>query len=347
MIQPSPRRESIMKAYVLEDSFGLGSLKQTQRPDPSPGPGQVLVRVRAVSLNYRDLLVVKGQYDPRMPLPRIPCSDGAGEVAAVGPGVTRVRPGDRVAGMFMQDWHSGELTAARARSALGGDLDGMLAEQVVLSAEGVSKVPDHLSYEEAATLPCAALTAWNALMVQGRLTPGETVLLQGTGGVSIFALQFAKLAGARVLLTSSSDAKLARARDLGADELINYKTTPDWDRRAREMTGGTGVDHVVEVGGAGTLNRSLRAVRTAGHISLIGVLAGAGGPVDTVVILARALRVLGVYVGSREMFESMCRAVALAQMKPVIDRVFAFAEAVEALKLMESGGHFGKIVIRV
>jgi NADPH:quinone reductase-like Zn-dependent oxidoreductase len=336
-----------MRAYVVQDSFGLSNLKLVARPDAEPGPGQVLVRVRAVSLNYRDLLVVKGEYDPRLTLPRIPCSDGAGEVTAIGPGVKRVQPGDRVAGMFMPGWIEGSLTAAKARSALGGDVDGMLAEQVVLPAEGVSKVPAQLSFEEAATLPCAALTAWNSLIVQGNLRPGETVLLQGTGGVSIFALQFARMAGARVLITSSSDEKLARARSLGADECINYKTTPDWDRRARELTGGTGVDHIVEVGGAGTLNRSLRAVRTGGHISLIGVLAGHAGPIDTVVILARALRLVGIFVGSREMFEAMTRAIAQQQLRPVIDRVFPLDQAAQAFQLMESGGHFGKIVVRV
>jgi NADPH:quinone reductase-like Zn-dependent oxidoreductase len=336
-----------VRAYVLQNAFGLDSLTLTERPEPSPGPGQVVVRVRAVSLNYRDLLVVQGKYDPRMPLPRVPCSDGAGEVTAVGPGVTRVRPGDRVAGLFMQGWVEGDLTAAKARTALGGDLDGVLAEQVVLSAEGVSPVPDHLGFEEAATLPCAALTAWNALMVQGGLRPGEAVLLQGTGGVSVFALQLARAGGARVLITSSSDDKLARARSLGADAGINYRTTPDWDRRARELTGGTGVDHVVEVGGAGTLNRSLRAVRTGGHIALIGVLAGAGGPVDTVLILHRAVRVQGVYVGSREMFEAMGRALTINRVKPVIDRVFRFEQAADAFRLLEGGGHFGKVVIRV
>jgi NADPH:quinone reductase-like Zn-dependent oxidoreductase len=336
-----------MRAYALQDCFGLQSLKLTQRPDPSPGPGQVLLRVRAVSLNYRDLLVVKGQYDPRLPLPRIPCSDGAGEVVAVGQGVKSVQAGDRVTGIFMQGWLEGELTAAKAKTALGGDLDGMLAEQVVLSADGVLKFPEHLSFEEAATLPCAALTAWNALITQGDLSPGQTVLLQGTGGVSIFALQFAKLAGARAIITSSCDDKLARAQKLGADDLINYKTTPEWDRRVRELTGGAGADHIVEVGGAGTLNRSFRAVRTAGRIGLIGVLAGAGGPVDTVVILARALRVQGIYVGSREMFAAMNRAVALHRLKPVVDRVFPFEQAAEALRLMESAGHFGKIVIQV
>jgi NADPH:quinone reductase-like Zn-dependent oxidoreductase len=335
-----------MRAYVVQDAFGLANLKAVARPDPAPGPGQVLVRVRAVSLNYRDLLVVKGQYDPRMPMLRIPCSDGAGEVAAVGPGVTRVGAGDRVAGMFMPGWIEGPLTAAKARTALGGELDGMLAEQVVLPADGISKVPAHLSFEEAATLPCAALTAWNSLIVQGNLRPGETVLLQGTGGVSIFALQFSRLIGARVVITSSSDEKLARAKALGADECINYKATPEWDRRVRELTGG-GVDHIVEVGGAGTLNRSLRAVRTGGHISLIGVLAGHSGPIDAAVILARALRLLGVFVGSREMFEAMSRAIAQHQLQPVIDRAFPFEEAPAAFRLMESGGHLGKIVVRL
>jgi NADPH:quinone reductase-like Zn-dependent oxidoreductase len=335
-----------MKAYVLQNTFGMEHLKAVERPDPEPSPGQVLVRVRAVSLNYRDLLVVQGKYDPRMRLPRIPCSDGAGDVVAVGPGVSRVRPGERVAGMFMQGWLEGPLTAAKARTALGGELDGMLAERVVLSAEGVSPIPEHLSYEEAAALPCAALTAWNALIEQGGLRPGETVLLQGTGGVSIFALQIARAAGARVIITSKSDDKLTRARQLGADEGINYKTTPDWDRRARELAGG-GVDHVVEVGGAGTLNRSLRAVRTGGHIALIGVLAGVGGPVDTVVILHRAILVQGVYVGSRQMFENLSRALVVGRIKPVLDRVFPFEQTAEAFGLLESGGHFGKIVIRM
>lgn len=327
--------------------FGLKSLTVAERPDPKPGPGQVLVRVRAVSLNFRDLLVVKGAYDPRMALPRVPCSDGAGEVVAVGGGVTRFKAGDRVAGIFMQNWLGGELTAARTKGALGGDIDGVLAEQVVLPEDGLVKVPEHLGFEEAATLPCAAVTAWNALIEQGRIRAGDTVLLQGTGGVSIFALQLAKMAGARAIITSSSDEKLARAKKLGADELINYKTTPDWDKRARELTGGAGVDHVVEVGGAGTLNRSFRAARVGGTISMIGVLAGAAGPVETVHILMRGLRVQGIYVGSRDMFLAMNRAIETAKMKPVIDRVFPFEQAADALRLMESGGHFGKIVIRL
>jgi NADPH:quinone reductase-like Zn-dependent oxidoreductase len=335
-----------MRVYEVP-AFGLNSLRLAERPDPRPGPGQVLCRVRAVSLNFRDLLVVKGAYDPRMTLPRVPCSDGAGEVTAIGPGVKGVRVGDRVAGIFMQNWQGGELTAAKAKAALGGDVDGMLAEQVVLPEDGVVRFPDHLSFEEAATLPCAAVTAWNALVEQGAVKAGDSILLQGTGGVSIFALQFAKLAGARAIITSSSDDKLARAKSLGADDLINYKTTPDWDKRVRELTGGNGVDHVVEVGGAGTLNKSLRAARVGGTISLIGVLTGASGPVDTVQILMRALRVQGIYVGSREMFLNMNRAIEQNRLKPVVDRIFPFEQAAEALRLMESGGHFGKIVVRL
>jgi NADPH:quinone reductase-like Zn-dependent oxidoreductase len=336
-----------MRVYEIRDTFGIDALQLTQRPDPTPGPGQVLVRVRAVSLNYRDLLVTKGQYDPRMNRPRVPCSDGAGEVTAVGPSVSRVQVGDRVAGAFFQNWLDGELSSVKVRHALGGDLDGMLAEQVVLREEGVVKFPEHLSFEEAATLPCAALTAWNALLSEGDLSPGDTVLLQGTGGVSLFALQFSRLAGARVLITSSSDEKLQRAKALGADGLINYKTTPDWDKKARELTDGVGADHVVEVGGSGTLNRSLRAVRTGGRISLIGVLAGAGGPIDTILILMRAVRLRGIYVGSRALFEAMNRAIGLHRLKPVIDRVFPFEEARQALHFLESGAHFGKVVIRV
>ncbi len=230
---------------------------------------------------------------------------------------------------------------------MGGDLDGMLSEFVVLPESGVIPIPDHLGYEEAATLPCAALTAWNALTGPEGIAAGETVLLQGTGGVSLFALQFARMFGARVLLTSGSDEKLRRAQMLGADEGVNYKSTPEWDKKAREWTGGVGVDHVVEVGGAGTLNRSLRAVRTGGQISLIGVLSGGSGSVDSILILMRSLRLRGIYVGSREMFEAMNRAISLHKMKPVIDRVFPLAETRAAMHYMESAVHFGKIVIKV
>jgi NADPH:quinone reductase-like Zn-dependent oxidoreductase len=335
-----------MKAFEIQNAFGLDSLKLTERPQPRPGPGQVLVKMRAFSLNYRDLMVVKGVYNPRLRLPLIPFSDGVGEVAAVGEGVTRVKIGDRVAGAFVPKWLAGEPTEGKARSALGADPDGVLAEYVVLDAEGVVRVPGHLTDVEAATLPCAAVTAWHALITAGGLKPGDTVLAQGTGGVSIFALQFARLTGARVIITSSSDQKLARAKELGASDGINYKTTPDWEEKVRELTGGVGVDHVVEVGGAGTLSKSLRAVRLGGQIALVGVLAGAG-QVNPLPILMKNVRVQGIFVGSREMFEAMNRAIALHQLRPVVDRVFPFTEAREALRYMEGAAHFGKICLRM
>jgi NADPH:quinone reductase-like Zn-dependent oxidoreductase len=304
-----------------------------------------VVAVRAVALNYRDLLMVKGQYNPRLPLPRIPCSDGAGEVVAIGPGVSRVAVGDRVCATFMQTWIAGRINEGVARSALGGERDGMLSERVLLSEEGLVKFPAHLTFEEAATLPCAAVTAWNAL-AEGGLRAGETVLLQGTGGVSIFALQIAKLFGARPLITSSSDEKLARAVALGATGGVNYRTTPDWDKWAKSQTDGVGVDHVVEVGGAGTLERSLKAVRTGGHIALIGVLSGVG-TVNPISILMRAIHVRGIFVGSRAMFEDMNRAFELHQVRPIIDSTFKFAEFPQALKHLESASHFGKVVMHV
>jgi NADPH:quinone reductase-like Zn-dependent oxidoreductase len=332
-----------MRAWTIP-SFGLDSLKLADRPEPTPGAGQVLVAVRAVSLNYRDLLIVKGLYNPRMPLPRVPCSDAAGDVVAVGPGATRVAIGDKVCGTFMQHWVAGRITDAAGRSALGGDIDGVLAERVVLAEEGVVKYPVHLSAEEAATLPCAALTAWHAL-AGGGVRAGETVLLQGTGGVSIFALEIARQFGARVLITSGSDEKLARALQMGAAAGVNYRTTPDWDKWTRSQTGGLGVDHVVEVGGAGTLERSCKAARTGGHIALIGVLAGTGS-VNPMPVLMRSLTVRGIFVGSREMFEDMNRAFELHQTRPVIDRVFNFEEFPAALRHLESGAHFGKVVVR-
>jgi NADPH:quinone reductase-like Zn-dependent oxidoreductase len=335
-----------MKAYRLHSFNGPASLQSEDLPSPRPGPGQVLLRIRAVSLNYRDLLISKGIYNPRMPLPRIPVSDGAGEIQEIGPGVTRFKPGDRAAACFMPAWVDGRIDDAKARSALGGEVDGMLAEETVLPEAGLVHVPEFLSFEEAATLPCAALTAWNALFEACKVKPGETVLTQGSGGVSTFAVQFAHLAGARVIATSSRDDRLERLKQLGAAEGINYKTTPEWDRRAVELTGGTGVDHVVEVGGAGTLPRSVRAVGRGGTIALIGVLAGLG-EVNPMPILMRAIRVQGIFVGSRAMFEAMNRAIAASLLHPVIDRVFPFDQAVEALNHLESGSHFGKVVIRV
>jgi len=305
----------------------------------------VLVQVRAVSLNFRDLLMVKGLYNPKLKLPRVPCSDGAGEVRALGDGVTTFKPGDRVCGIFMQNWLEGPLNTDKARGALGGDIDGMLQQQVVKKEQGVVRIPDHLSYEEAATLPCAAVTAWNALTAGG-VKPGGTVLIQGTGGVSIFALQFAKMAGARVLGVSSSDEKLTRAKALGLDAGLNYKITPEWDRWVLDQTGGEGVDLVVEVGGAGTLQRSLKAVRFGGVVAQIGVLATAAEPFPVPLILHKTARVQGIYVGSRSDFVEMNRAIRLSGMRPVHE-VFDWSEAREAFGKMESGGHFGKMVLRV
>jgi NADPH:quinone reductase-like Zn-dependent oxidoreductase len=335
-----------MKVYEVRGSFGIENLAIVERPRPLPGHGEVVVKVRAASVNYRDLLVVKGLYNPRLPLPRIPFSDGAGEVIAVGSGVSRVKEGDRVAGIFMQKWLSGELTEAGVKSALGGEIDGMLAEYAVLPEEGVVHLPDHLSYEEAATLPCAAVTAWHAVIETG-VKPGDTVLVLGTGGVSVFALQFARLAGAQVIATSGSDAKIDKAIQLGAAQGINYKAVPDWGGRVRELTDGKGVDLVVEVGGAGTLPQSIKAVRIGGRISLIGVLTGNTGEVNPLPLVMKKVRLQGILVGSREMFESMNRAISKTRLSPVIDRVFPFEEVGEALRTMERGAHFGKICIRI
>ena len=335
-----------MRAFEIQKTFGLDSLKLVERPDPAAGPFQAVVRLRAASLNYRDLLTVQGKYNPRLALPLVPVSDGSGEVVAIGEGVTRVKVGDRVAANFSQKWLGGEPTRAKLGASLGGPLDGMLSDYRALHEEGLVHVPSHLTDEEAATLPCAAVTAWNSLINMGGLTAGETVLVQGTGGVSIFALQFAKLAGARVIVTSSSDEKLARAKTLGADFGINYSTTPEWDKQAKEITGGTGVDHIIEVGGAGTFPKSLRSIKIGGHIGLIGNLSGNATEVNLVQILMQNLRIQGVLVGSRDTFETMNRAISLNEMRPVIDRVFAFEEAPRAFEHMASGAHFGKICIR-
>ena len=334
-----------MKAYQITQYGGPKGLTLTDLPDPTPGPGQVLVRVRAASLNYRDLIIAKGGPNARPGL--IPLSDGAGEVVAVGEGVSRVGVGDRVAGIFFQTWLDGGIWAEAHAAALGGAVDGMLAEQVVLSQDGLVHVPDYLTYEEAATLPCAGVTAWDGLVEQGRLAAGETVLLLGTGGVSIFALQIAKAHGVRVIVTSSSDEKLARVKTMGADEGINYKTTPHWDRAVWALTGKRGVDHVVEVGGPGTLEKSLKSTRYGGHVALTGVLTGTEAQISPLPILWKSLRVNGIYVGSRAMFERLLTAMTEAQIHPVIDRVFPFSEARAAYEHLQSGAHFGKIIISV
>ena len=336
-----------MKAYELQATGSLDGLRLVDRPEPQAARGEIVVRVKAASLNYRDLLVIQGAYG-RATLPLTPLSDGAGEVVAVGDGVTCWQPGDRVAGTFFPNWLSGPIDADVMQAARGGgSTHGMLSEFVVLSEHGAVRVPEHLSFEEAATLPCAALTAWNALVEQGRVQAGETVVLLGTGGVSLLGLQIAKLHGARTIITSSSDEKLARANALGADATINYRTVPDWEKRVLELTGGRGADHILEVGGAGTFAKSLRATRVGGHVALIGVLAGVAGELRVTDILMKSLRVTGIYVGSRAMFESLNRAVTQHHLKPVIDRVFPFAEAIAAYEHLQSGKHFGKIVIAI
>lgn len=336
-----------MKAYQITGTNGLTSLKAVPLPQPEPGPGEVLIRVRAVSLNYRDYMNVMGIKGVTGPIPRIPCSDGAGEVAAVGAEVANWKPGDRVVVPFMPTWLEGEFSQSHASQALGGAVDGMLREFVVMPEQSLLRVPEHLSLEEAATLPCAAVTAWDALHVRGGIKAGETVLVLGTGGVSVFALQFAKLAGARVLATTSSDEKAQRLLELGADAVHNYQTDPAWEDWALDQTGKRGVDKVIEIGGAETLNRSLKATRFGGHIALIGVLTGTSAEIQTVQILRKGIRLDGIYVGSREMFGTMLTEIEREKLRPVIDSTFEFEHAADAFKRLESGRHFGKIVIRV
>jgi NADPH:quinone reductase-like Zn-dependent oxidoreductase len=335
-----------MLAWTLP-AFGIESLVQKQLPTPELKPGQVLIQVEAVSLNYRDLLVVLGHYNPRMHLPRIPASDGAGVIKAIGEGVTRVQPGDRVCGIFMQNWIDGRPTQEKIRGALGGDIDGMLTEEVALHEQGLVKIPGYLSMEEAATLPCAAVTAWNALVNAARLTAGETVLIQGTGGVSVFALQFAKAMGARVLGTSGSYPKLERARALGLDAGVNYRTQPEWSKWVIEQTNGQGADVIVEVGGAGTFAQSLAAIRIGGTVAQIGVLSQSTEPLHIPLILHKQVHIQGVYVGSRAQFEDMNRALEQNRVQPVIDNIYAFHDLPAALRHMQSASHFGKIVVQV
>jgi NADPH:quinone reductase-like Zn-dependent oxidoreductase len=334
-----------MKSYQIEKYGGPEGLKLVDRPVPMPGDQEVVVRIHAASLNYRDLLVLRGEYGS---VPgRVPLSDGAGEVTAVGSVVTKFKVGDRVAGCFFQGWSSGRFEAAMHRTSLGGPIDGVLAEYVKFSESGLVHLPSGYSYEEGATLPCAALTAWQSLIVRGQLAPGETVLLLGTGGVSIFGLQIAKAAGARTIITSSSDEKLERAQKLGADSVINYRTVPDWGKKAANLSGTEGVDHVVEVGGAGSFLQSIRACRSGGKIGLIGILTGREATSEIFPIVPKSATVFGIYVGNREMFEGMNRTFEQAQIRPVIDKVFSFDETAAAFAYLASGSHFGKIVIQI
>jgi NADPH:quinone reductase-like Zn-dependent oxidoreductase len=336
-----------MRAYRLTPRAGIDGLRLVDEPTPRPGRRQVLVKVAACSLNYRDLAIASGRYGAGVRADVVPLSDGAGTVVEIGEGVTRVAVGDRVAGCFFQRWVGGALPVDSQAFALGGTVDGMLAEHVVLEDTGVVKIPEHLSPAEAATLPCAALTAWHALVEHGRLTAGRSVLVQGTGGVSIFALQFARLIGAAVTATSSSDRKLEQARQLGAVHTINYKTRPDWDAAVRELTGGRGVDQVVEIGGAGTLQTSLGAIVQNGRISMIGSALTAATDINPQAIMMKRANLQGISVGSTEMFEAMNRAIAVAGLKPVIDRSFPFADAPAAYRHLEAAGHVGKVVIEL
>ncbi len=335
-----------MKGWRIT-AFGIENLEAFEAPVPKAKAEQVVLKIHAVSLNYRDLMTVRGGYNPKLALPRIPCSDGAGEIVEVGEDVTGLAVGDRVCGIFMQRWLDGPPTNAKHKAALGGDVDGMLAEYVALDATGVVRFPEHLSYEEASTLPCAGVTAWNAVVSPGELKAGDTMVIQGTGGVSLFALQFGKIIGARVLGTSSSDEKLERAKALGLDAGVNYKAQPKWADWVLVKTDGEGAKLVVEVGGAGTLGQSIQAVQMGGTIAQIGVLTQSKEPLEIGPILRKHAYIHGIYVGSKADFEAMNRAITEAGLKPVIDAVMEFGEARAALQRMQDASHFGKIVIKV
>lgn len=337
-----------MRALNVAAPWGPDAIKVVELPDPKPGPGHVLVRMKAVSLNYRDLLMINGMYG-RGPATTsdviTPFSDGCGVVEAVGEGVTRFKPGDRVATLFFQGWISGPPTLEKVVTALGFPIPGAGAELQTFSEHGLSKVPDFLTDHQVATLPCAALTAWRGLFVDARLEPGDTVVLQGTGGVSIFGLQFAHAAGYRTLITSSSDEKLERAKALGADHVVNYRTTPGWSGPVRAATQGRGADFIMEVGGGGTIQESMKAIKIGGHIAIIGVVAGAGDPFNPAALIGNSAKLQGLSVGSRDMFEAMGRMIDLKKISPVVDKVFPFTEAKAAFSAMAAGEHFGKIVL--
>lgn len=335
-----------MQRYELS-SFGVENLQRTEAATPTPGPGQAVIDVRALSLNYRDLLVIKGLYNPKLPLPATPISDGAGVVSAIGPGVTRVKVGDAVMSHFVAPWVEGPFDARYIGETLGTPGPGLAAEQVVVPADALVPLPAGYQFEQGATLPIAALTAWSALDTIANVQPGQTILTLGTGGVAIFALQLAKARGARVIITSSSDAKLDRARELGADHTINYVQTPDWDQAVLEYTDGIGVDVTVETAGPGTLDRSMKATRAAGTIGLLGALTGRAGEITTGLILMKRLHIAGIMVDSRAAFERLVQFIEAHKIKPVISDRFTFDQFPDALRHMEAGGHFGKIVVTV
>jgi NADPH:quinone reductase-like Zn-dependent oxidoreductase len=337
--------DSHMKVIEIRDKFGVDSLQLVERPDRVPGPGQVVLKMKAFSINYRDLLVVNGVGRWKPPLGRVPLSDGVGIVAATGNGVSRVKVGDRVAPIFYPKWLDGRVAAGKMGQALGGAAaDGVLAEYTLFDEANLVRVPAHLTDEEAATLPCAGVTAWSAVIPLGDITPGDSVLVLGAGGVSIFALPFARFLGARVIVTSSSDQKLERAKELGAAAVINYKTEPDWPEVVAELTNDLGADYVVDT--AGDLKQSIAAVRLGGTVAFVGLLIGMTSEVDLVTFMGKCARVEAVDVGSREMFEAMNKAIAFHAMRPVVDRVFGFSELREALNYLREARHFGKVCLR-
>jgi NADPH:quinone reductase-like Zn-dependent oxidoreductase len=335
------------KAWALRGGFGIEKLSLEQRPAREPGFGEVRVRLEWVSLNRRDLLLVEGVYNPKQALPIVPCSDGAGVIEALGPGCERLQIGDRVVVHFFPGWIAGEPDMAKLATALGGPGgDGTLQQTLVIAEQALVRLPEAISTEAAATLPCAALTAWSAIVEQGGVRPGSVVLTQGTGGVSLFALQFSKMSGARVIATTSSEDKAARLSALGADAIVNYRANPDWARRARELAGGP-IDLIVEVGGADTLDASLRLIRPGGTIALIGVLSGAKAVINLPLAVMRQVRLQGVTCGHRENLEAMLRAIAAHGIDPVISHRFGFAEAREAFTCMADNAHVGKIVVEM
>ena len=335
-----------MRVFQIEGDWGMANLKLAERPQPEPGPGEVLLRMKASSLNYRDLVVPErgyGRYTGTLPL--IPVSDGVGEVVAVGPGVRRVAPGDRVCPTYFQNWICGEPDLERLTGSLGGPIDGTLAEYMCLPEDGVVKAPAHLTDLEAATLPCAALTAWSALVTRSNTRPGDRVLVQGCGGVALFAVAFAKVLGAHVTVITSSDERAERVKAMGADATINYRAVPEWAKATQAITGGQGYDLILELGGEKTLPQSLRCIRPGGTLAMIGVLSGSTMTTPLGLIVTRQVRLQGVTVGNRDGLEAMLRAIEQHRIKPVVDRVFAFAELKEALAYLKSGAQFGKICI--
>lgn len=334
-----------MKSYLIETDGGIDAIRLVHVDEPPTGPDQVKIRMKAASLNYRDLSVASGGYLRNDTRPVVPVSDGAGEIVEVGEAVTNWSVGDRVSPNFVRDWIDGPPCDEILRTSLGGGIDGVLAEFMNAPARSLVKIPDSMSFAQAATVPCAAVTAWHALFTSGKLRAGQTVLLLGTGGVSMFALQFAKAAGAITIVTSSSDDKLEHARSLGADQTINYRESPQWHNQVRELTDGRGVDHVVEVGGPGTLERSIKSTAVGGHIHLIGVLDSPSSKINPMLSVFNLLTIQGIYVGSLAMHEQTLEMMIDNKISPIIDKTFPFDDALDAYRHLASQKHVGKVVI--